>query len=147
MDGMLSSLLGTWTGVDEKSVNTSCGEEGCYLVKRKFTFAVEFLPNKTLRGSLKHEDSDDCGRSSTFSGTWKVSDDGGSVISRVDQTCYVDDSDDDFVDEKQPVAEIRVAIEGGIVTHVVIDDTNSRINHEGHCEDIHVIKCARLTAL
>jgi len=143
MEAFIPSLLGKWTGVEQKSVYTSSGDEGCYAVTRKFTFTVEFLADLTLRGMLKHKDiEDDCGSSHSITGSWQVTD-VGNVVAIVDQTCYVDDYDDDG--GKKPVAEIRVIKEGNIAKCVIVDDSNSRINHESHCEDIHVIKCSRIT--
>jgi hypothetical protein len=143
MEGFIPSLLGEWMGVEQKSVYTSSGDGGCYAVTRKFTFRVEFLADHTLRGMLKHDDiEDDCGSSQSITGSWRVTD-VGDVVTIVNQTCYVDDGDDD-IGEKQPVAEIRVIKEGNFAKCVIVDDSNSRINHESHCEDIHVIKCSRI---
>ena len=69
MDLNIASLLGIWAGVEQKAVYTSSGDEGCYLVTREFALKVEFLPNNTLRATLKQEDSDD-------GGTWRVADSG-----------------------------------------------------------------------
>ena len=76
------SLHCSATGVEEKPVLTSDGDEGCcYTVTRRFTFTVEFLADHTLGGMLKHEDIEDdsdnhCGSSTTISGSWRVTDAG-----------------------------------------------------------------------
>ncbi len=155
MEEFLPSLLGKWTGVEQKHLYKSC-PEGMESVTRKFTFTVEFSADCTLRGVLKHEDHDGEGRSMTISGSWRISAT-GDAVAVVDQTCFVDTSDDEWEYDsddqqgnaavkkcKKSVAEIRIIKQGNVAAHVIVDDSNSRINHVSHCDDVHVIQCSRV---
>jgi hypothetical protein len=155
MEEFVPSLLGTWTGCEQKHIYKSC-PEGMESVTRKFTFTVEFLADCSLRGVLKHEDNDGEGSSRSVTGSWRVSGAGDTVVT-VDQTVFVDTSDDEWgydsddqqgsvaVEKcKKPVAEIRIIKQGNVVIHVTVDNSNSRINHVSHCDDIHVIQCSRV---
>ncbi len=155
MEEFVPSLLGKWTGFEQKHIYKSC-PEGMESVTRKFTFTVEFLADCILRGELKHEDNDGEGSSKPITGSWRFSDAGDAVVI-VDQTCFVDTSDDEWgydsddqqanvaVEKcKKPVAEIRIIKQGNVATRVIVDDSNSRINHVSHCDDIHVIQCSRV---
>ena len=155
MEEFVHSLLGKWTGCEQKHIYKS-SPEGMESVTRKFTFTVEFLADCALRGVLKHEDNDGEGRSKSITGSWQFSDAGDTVVT-VDQTDFVDTSDDEWgydSDEQQgsvavkkckkPVAEIRIVKQGNIAARVIVDDSNSRINHVSHRDDIHVIQCSRV---
>ncbi|MCL4419244.1 hypothetical protein M1146_04035 [Patescibacteria group bacterium] len=138
LDPLSASLIGHWIGTEKKIVYTSSGD-GCYPVERTFIFSVEFAPAGMFSGTLSHTDSDDCGFSKRFTGKWKLKSGAQAKIEAVvDQTCYNEEKE-----IKGPIAVLTFSYQDGSVSQVTIDDSQSEIFHEEHCDDIHFIVCKR----
>jgi hypothetical protein len=126
MEEFVPSLLGKWTGCEQKHIYKSC-PEGMESVTRKFTFTVEILADCSLRGVLKHEDNDGEGSSRSITGSWRFSGAGDTVVN-VDQNFLVDTSDDewgyDSDDQQGSVAvekcKIRIIKQGNVAIHVTV---------------------------
>jgi hypothetical protein len=108
-------------------------------------FTIQFQVNGTFTGSLASTYMDDgmeLGGSTPFTGIWSLASGNSHISAQINQKCFKD-SQFEMSDEELPIADVSFSYENGMVKSVVIDDSQSAIDHEEHCEDAHRLVCIK----